>query len=228
MRVGALWSGGKDSSYAAYVTSRTDQLACLITILPPSADSYMFHFPNVRWTKLQASAMGLPQVTQETSGVKEEELNDLRDALLSAKADYSLDAVCTGALASDYQRIRVERVCGSLGLGCLSPLWHADPETHLRNIVRDRFLVQVVSVSALGLDAGWLGRVLDEATIDELVKTGAKYGFHIGFEGGEAETFVLDCPLFSKKIEILSTQTHWKGDSGYLDIVDARLVAKPS
>lgn len=228
MKVGALWSGGKDSTYAAYVASRTDELVCLITVFPPSASSYMFHFPNIRWTKLQAEAMGLPQVTRQTNGVKEEELDDLRQAVETAKKKHGIDSICTGALASDYQKTRVERVCSTLGLQCISPLWHIDPETHLRRLLREGFVVEVVSVSALGLDETWLGRTIDGAAIDELVKMGAKYRFHIAFEGGEAETFVLDCPLFSRRVEILSSERHWKGDSGYLDITDARLAEKPS
>ncbi len=227
MRVGALWSGGKDSSYAAYVTSKTDQLVCVITVFPPSAMSYMFHFPNVKWTELQAEAMGVPQVVRKTKGIKEEELADLKSAIEAAKREHHLDAICTGALASDYQRIRVERVCSELSLRCLSPLWHIDPETHLRRLVREGFISEVVSVSALGLDSRWLGRVIDGPAVDELVRIGAKYKFHIGFEGGEAETFVLDCPLFSKRIQIVRTETHWEGDSGYLDILDARFAEKP-
>lgn len=228
LRVGALFSGGKDSTYAAYLVSRTEQLKCLITIIPPSAMSFMFHFPNIRWTKLQAEAMGLPRVVEETKGIKEEELEDLRKAIETARERYQLDAICTGALASDYQKTRVERVCDALGLRCVSPLWHSDPEAHLRRILRDGFLVKVISVSALGLDSRWLGRTIDEAAVDELVKMAAKYGFHIGFEGGEAETFVLDCPLFSRRIEIVSSESHWEADSGYLDITAAKLSEKPS
>jgi ABC transporter with metal-binding/Fe-S-binding domain ATP-binding protein len=223
MKVGALWSGGKDSSYAAYLASKTDRLVCLMTVFPPSPMSYMFHFPNLKWTGLQAEAAGLPQVTQITAGVKEEELQDLEAVLEKATKRYGIDAVCTGALASDYQKTRVERVCSGLGLKCLSPLWHSDPESHLRALLRDGFVFQVVSVSALGLGQSWLGRTIDSAAIDELVKLGAKYRFHIGFEGGEAETFVLDCPLFSRRIEILRSEKHWSGDSGYLEIADARL-----
>ena len=226
LKAGALWSGGKDSTYAAYLVSKTDQLSCLITVFPPSAMSYMFHYPNIRWTKLQAEAMGLPQVTAETAGVKEEELGDLKMALERAKTSYNLDAICTGALASVYQKSRVERICDELNLRCISPLWHSDPESHLRNLLRDGFSVTVVSVSAMGLDERWLGRVLDDKAIDELMKLGAKYGFHVGFEGGEGETFVLDCPLFRKKIEVLQSEKRWKGDSGYLDIIDAKLANK--
>ncbi len=228
MRIGALFSGGKDSTYAAYLESTRHELACLVTLFPSSEMSYMFHFPNLRWTRLQAEAMGVPQLTEETPGAKEEELEDLKRALLRAKDSYQIEGLCTGALASVYQKTRVERVCADVGLECISPLWGVDPESHLRRLVRDGFLVSVVSVSALGLTKEWLGRTLDEAAIDELVALGNKYRFHVGLEGGEGETFVLDAPFFDKTVEVRSAQVHWKGDSGYLEITDAGLMPKTS
>lgn len=227
-RIGVLFSGGKDSTYAAFIASKTNQLACLITVFPPSAMSYMFHYPDIRWTRLQAEAMGIPQLTRETAGVKEQELEDLKNAIGAARAEYSLDAICTGALASVYQKTRVERICSELELDCISPLWHTDPETHLRNLLKDGFSVTIVSVSALGLDQSWLGRTIDEKAVSELVSLGSRYGFHVGFEGGEGETFVLDCPLFGKRIEILRSEKHWEGDAGRLEITDARLAQKKS
>lgn len=228
MKVGTLFSGGKDSTYAAYLASKRDELACLITVFPESDASYMFHFPNLKWTALQAEAAGVPQWVGKTAGVKEEELSDLKAVMASAKERFSLEGIYTGALASVYQKSRVERICSELGLECLSPLWGVDPEKHLRSLLREGFVVQVVSVSALGLDESWLGRILDEKAIEELVALGAKYRFHIGLEGGEGETFVQDCPLFSKRIEVVSSQKHWRGDSGYLEIKEARAVPKLS
>ena len=228
MRVGALFSGGKDSTYAAYLASKRDQLACLITIFAESDASYMFHFPNLRWTKLQAELAGVPQVVGRTAGVKEEELSDLKTALASAKERFGIAGIYTGALASVYQKSRVERVCSELGLDCISPLWGVDPEKHLRTLLREGFTTKVVSVSALGLDEGWLGRVLDEGAVGELVALAAKYRFHVGLEGGEGETFVLDCPMFSKRIEVVSSQKHWRGDSGFLEITETRAVPKPA
>lgn len=226
MRVATLFSGGKDSTYAAYLASKSDELACLVTIFPRTETSYMFHYPNLKWTALQAEVAGVPQLVGTTEGVKEEELSDLRAVLLSAKERFGLGGVYTGALASVYQKSRVESICSELGLECISPLWHVDPETHLRALVREGFVTVVVSVSALGLDEKWLGRALDEAAIDELAALGARYKFHVGLEGGEGETFVLDCPLFSKRIEVVSGQKHWRGDSGYLEIKEARAVPK--
>ena len=226
MKVGALFSGGKDSTYAAYLASKRDELECLVTIIPESDSSYMFHFPNLKWTGLQAEAAGVEQVVGRTAGVKEEELGDLKSTLGAAKERFALEGVYTGALASVYQKSRVERVCSELGLKSVSPLWGVDPEKHLRTLLSEGFVVQVVSVSALGLDESWLGRVLDGEAIDELVALGSKYKFHVGLEGGEGETFVLDCPLFSKRIEVVSSKRHWQGDRGFLEITDARSVPK--
>ena len=226
MRVAVLFSGGKDSTYAAYLASKHERLACLITVFPSTDASYMFHFPNLKWTALQAEAMGVPQIVRESAGIKEEELADLRSALDSAKSKFGLEGIYTGALASVYQKTRVEKVCAGLGLDCVSPLWHVDPETHLKSLIDSGFVVEVVSVSALGLGEEWLGRILDSRAVDELVKLGEKYKFHIGLEGGEGETFVLDCPLFTKRIEVRSSRRHWRGDSGFLEITDATSVPK--
>ena len=221
-----LFSGGKDSTYAAWIASKEDELACLVTLFPKSDMSYMFHFPNLKWTALQAEAIGVPLLTEQTEGVKEEELADLKRTLGRAKADYGLEGIYTGALASVYQKTRVEQICEDLGLDCVSPLWGIDPEVHLRRLVADGFSVIVVSVSALGLDQGWLGRELNESSIAELVALSRKFKFHVGLEGGEGETFVLDAPFFSKSLEVRSAEKHWRGDSGFLEITDAVLVPK--
>ena len=227
MRVGVLFSGGKDSTYAAYLArQRGDEVACLITLSPVRSDSYMFHYPNIRWTAMQAQAMRLPQVTLETKGVKEDELVDLSKVIETAKRDYSIEGVYTGALASVYQKSRVERICDELGVKAVSPLWHIDQVTHLTNIVANHFEVIMTGVAALGLDESWLGRHLDEEAVRDLAWLHAKYGVNPGLEGGEGETFVLDCPLFDRRVEVISSQKHWKGDAGYLEILEARLVAK--
>jgi diphthine-ammonia ligase len=227
MRVGMLFSGGKDSTYAAYLArKRGDELKCLLTLSPARSDSYMFHYPNIAWTALQAQAMHLSQVMLETEGVKEEELVDLKMAIEIAKRNHSIEGVYTGALASVYQKSRVERVSSELGLKAISPLWQIDPILHLNNIVASGFKVIMTGVAALGLDQSWLGRILDKEAIEDLARLHAKYGVNPGLEGGEGETFVLDCPLFDRRIEITSSKKHWEGDAGYLAILEASLVAK--
>jgi diphthine-ammonia ligase len=227
MRVGILFSGGKDSTYAAYLAKKAkDEVRCVITLSPMRSDSYMFHYPNIRWTALQAESMHLPQVIFGTKGVKEEELGDLKAAILDAKRSYSIEGVYTGALASVYQKSRVEKICSEVDVKAVSPLWKVDQVAHLHNIIQAGFVVIMTGVAALGLDESWLGRVLDDTEVSDLERLHTKYGVNPGLEGGEGETFVLDCPLFDRKVQIVSSRNHWDGRSGYLEILDARLVAK--
>ena len=74
----------------------------------------------------------------------------------------------------------------------------------------------------------WLGRVIDNAAIEELLLLSKKFRFNAALEGGEGETFVLDCPLFKSRIEVQKAETHWRRDSGTYEIIGARLIAKLS
>jgi ABC transporter with metal-binding/Fe-S-binding domain ATP-binding protein len=226
MNVGVLFSGGKDSTYAAYLAKRTDQLKCLVTLKPSTEMSYMFHYPNIQWTKLQALSIGIEQIMRKTKGIKELELMDLKKAIALAQRRFNLEGIYTGALASVYQKSRVDRICTELGLESISPLWMADQIRHLRNLLKEKFRVMVTGVSALGLGDNWLGRIIDESAIHELKELQRRYGLNPGFEGGEAETFVLDCPMFQERIDITLSLKHWKGEAGYLEIKDAKLVPK--
>ncbi|MFQ5871851.1 MAG: diphthine--ammonia ligase [Candidatus Geothermarchaeales archaeon] len=227
MRVSVLYSGGKDSNFSAYLASRAGhEIACLVSMLPQTDESYMFHYPNVHLTELQAAAMEVPYLRAETKGEKEKELGDLRELLLGAIEAYGVEGLVTGAVASEYQKSRVESLCRNVGLGCLSPLWGVEPAGYMRALIRTGFDVMIVGVSALGLGRDWLGRRLDEGLVEELVALNRKYGVHVAFEGGEAETFVLDSPLFRKRIELLETEEVWLGDRGRLTIKRAELADK--
>lgn len=224
MKVGALISGGKDSLYALYLASQEPrgEVACMMTALPEREDSYMFHHPNAEFTSLQAEALGLPLIRRKTPGVKEEELQDLKAMIESA----NVEAVVTGALASEYQRKRIKDVCEGMGVACISPLWARDPLELWEEELALGFEIIVTSVSAEGLDEGWLGRKVDHEALGELVELSKKYRFHVGFEGGEAETFVLNMPLFKKRIKVVEASSEWDGVRGVYRIREARLVGK--
>ncbi len=86
MKLGVLFSGGKDSTLALHLAAEKEQVACLITLVSRNPESYMFHTPNIEVTVLQAEALGLPMVSVETEGKKEEELADLERAIAEAKS----------------------------------------------------------------------------------------------------------------------------------------------
>jgi asparagine synthase (glutamine-hydrolysing) len=204
LRLGALVSSGKDSLYAAYVMkNQTYSINCLITLKSQNPDSYMFHTPNVNLVELQAQAMQLPLIIEETKGEKEAELDDLRKALTNAQKEYKIEGIITGALYSTYQRDRIEKLCDELGLKIFSPLWHINQESELKELLAHNFEVVLSSVAAEGLDSTWLNKVMDLKMIEKLVNLHTKLGLNIAGEGGEYESLVLDCPLFTKKIKLI-------------------------
>jgi len=228
VRLGALFSSGKDSTFALWLMQKAGYpFECLITIKSQNPDSYMFHTPAVELTDLQAEAIGLPLITQETAGEEEKELEDLRAALRAAKQRYGIEGVVTGALWSTYQKERIERIAGEEQLRVFSPLWHSNQETELRLVI-DMFEVIFTAVSAYGLDSSWLGRRIATADVDRLVALNeqlAKYGRHaaglnIAGEGGEFESLVLDGPLFNKRLVIKESEIREDGEH------TARLVVK--
>ncbi|HIH71485.1 MAG TPA: diphthine--ammonia ligase, partial [Methanothermobacter thermautotrophicus] len=112
------------------------------------------------------------------------------------------------------------------GLRSVAPLWHRDPLDYMEEIVDLGFRVMVTAVAAEGLDESWLGRIVDRKMIDELADLSERYGINPAFEGGEAESLVLDGPIFKKRLEILEYEKKWFFDNGFLDIKRAVLVDK--
>lgn len=224
MRVGVLVSGGKDSALALHrVLKGGHEVVCLVAMVPERVDSWMFHFVDVGLLRLFAEASGFPLVLGETEGVKDVEMEDLELVLGSL----GVEGVVCGAVASGYQRGRVEGVCGGLGLVSVCPLWGEDGVGLLRELVGLGFEVVVSRVAALGLGVEWLGRRLDEEAVVELVELSRRFGVSVVGEGGEYETLVLDAPFFrEKKIELVEVERVWERQSGYLKVKKAHLTDK--
>ena len=221
MDVAVLFSGGKDSTMAVYAALEAkEDVKYLLSIKSKNDESYMFHVPNIHITDLLSQALEIPIMSVETEGIKEEELEDLKAAFIDLK-NLGVEAVYTGALYSVYQKSRIEKLGEEVGLKIISPYWHVDELQYMRKIVSLGFEIIICGVAAWGLDESWLGRVIDEEVIDELVELNEKYGVDIAFEGGEAETLAIDGPIFKKKIKILKYKKEWHLDSGVFIIEDA-------
>jgi len=213
MLAACLFSGGKDSVYAVGQALKQGYEVILVTI-NPEPYSMMFHHPNVKWTKLQAEAIGAKQIVVDTK--HEQELADLENAL--AKLKPKPNAIFTGAVASEYQKKRIEAIGERLGIKIISPLWYAD-EKKLHELL-DTMEISVTAVSAEGLDERFLAQPLRK-----LVNAKVK-NVHPFLEGGEGETFVTDAPFFKKTIIISGWKTSWDGVRGVAEIEGAELVEK--
>ncbi len=226
MKAAVLFSGGKDSTMAAYKAIEEGwDVEYLVSMFSENPNSYMFHVPNINLTELSSESMGISLLTAKTPGKKEKELDDLKRVLNELK-EKGIEGIFAGALASSYQKSRIDNICKELGLESHAPLWHRNPQEYMEEIINLGFEVIITSVSAEGLDESWLGKKIDMDLLDEIIKLNKKYGMHMAFEGGEAETMVLDCPLFKKRIKILEAENVWDRDNGYYLINKAVLVDK--
>ncbi len=217
-----LFSGGKDSTLALHKAMELGvKIDLLITMKSANKESYMFHYPNIDLTRLQAEALGITHVFGATEGKKEEELKDLEDVLKRN----NVKTLVTGATFSKYQADRINAIAKKLQIEHIAPLWHIEPLEELHEI-SDSFNAIITSVSAEGLNLSLLGKRIDGRVIEELIEANRKHGINLVFEGGEAETFVLDAPLFKKSIEVEKAHVEGKGMNGAYLIDKARLVEK--
>ena len=225
MKVAALFSGGKDSTYAiSQAKDEGHQVECLITIIPLSEDSMLLHFPNIRLTNLQSESMKIPHLTIESkSNDTELESKSIEKILSDAKIKFGIEGVVHGGILSKFQKKIFSKVCSNLDLKILSPLWNKDQKNYMNSLINSNFRFIIVSVTSSGLDDYWLGREITKDDLLKLEDLANKHGFNLNFEGGEAETLVINCPLFSYPIKIEKFKKIWDGYRGRFEILEANL-----
>ncbi len=218
--IAGLFSGGKDSTLALHIAAEHGtKPELLITMRSANSDSFMFHKPNIEFCPMQAEAMGIMHLFVDTDGVKEEELIDLEEGLRQNR----VSVLITGAIASTYQKDRVEKICKKLGIRHIAPLWGINPLRELETLSKSYEAI-ITKVAAEGMDISYLGKRIDAPMIERLRALNEKYGINMCFEGGEAESFVLNAPLFSKRIFIEKHRIEREGDFGTFIIESAKLV----
>lgn len=225
MKLASLFSGGKDSTYAIYKARQEGHtIECLVSIFPRSEESYLLHYPNISTTSLQAKAMKIPQIIAKLGTTDAEtEIKELQNLVAKAKNDFGINGLVHGGLFSNYQKIRFETIGNNLNLKVLSPLWHIDQKKYLLELLQSKFKFIITNVTSAGLDETWLGSEISSKNLEELTVLSTKHGFNLTFEGGEAETFVTDCPLFYCPIKILKANKIWDGYRGRFEITEAIL-----
>ena len=228
LKLGVLFSSGKDSLHAAQIMKLQNyKLTCLIHIKSTNVDSYMFQTAGTEIINLQAEAMQLPLITQKTKGEKEIELTDLENSLIQAKQKYQIEGVVNGALFSTYQRDRIEKVCDKLGLKIFAPLWHKPQEQQMQELLSKGFTFVFSAIAAEGLNSTWLNKTITEEELRQLKNLNQKIGFNVAGEGGETESLVLDCPLFTKKVVLKDVEIMEENkNTARLIVKEAELVDK--
>ena len=225
MKLAALFSGGKDSTFAIYQAKKEGHdVVCAVTIFPLSDESKFLHYPNLSMTILQVQSMKLPQFSSYAiSDDPQIELSELEFLLEQAKHAFGIEGIIHGGILSEFQKNHFENVCNKLNLKIISPLWNIDQKQYMKKLIESGFKFIITSVSSDGLDDSWLGREITTTDVDALEKLSIKHGFNLSFEGGEAESLVLSCPLFASPLKIIQSNKTWDGYRGRFEITEAIL-----
>ncbi|XP_050307732.1 uncharacterized protein LOC126744389 isoform X2 [Anthonomus grandis grandis] len=221
MRVVALVSGGKDSTYnMMQCIAAGHEIVALANLVPHNKteiDSYMYQSVGHEAIDLIAEAIDLPLFRKETLGIskkrgktydpcEDDEVEDLFILLQEIQQKIEFNAVSVGAILSDYQRVRVENVCGRLNLTPLAYLWQRNQRELLDEMIKCEVDAIIIKTASLGLEPKHLGRSLSLLQ-PHLFAMNEKYGLNVCGEGGEYETMTLDCPLFSSRLVVGDFET---------------------
>ncbi|RKP22942.1 hypothetical protein SYNPS1DRAFT_33512 [Syncephalis pseudoplumigaleata] len=194
-------------------------IVALANLYPPKQsgkdelDSFVYQTVGHDAIQWYAECMDLPLIRREIHGTPkrqaldyettiDDETEDLYALLKEVKQRYpAVEAVSVGAILSNYQRIRVEHVCQRLGLTSLAYLWQQDQAELLNSMIDNGLQAILIKVAAMGLNERHLGKSLGEMQ-PALMQLHDRFGLHVCGEGGEYETFTLDCPLFVKRLVV--------------------------
>jgi len=216
LRMCALFTGGKDSTFALHMAVISGHsIECLAAVKPLDKDSMLYHTPAIEHLRIYEKAYEVPLYLQEGSG---DEIYDLELLLEAVKRDFNAEAVSIGAIDSDFQYIRFSRILRKLGMKAYTPLWRRDQISYMRSLPRLGFRYAIIKISAYGLPLRLLGREIDEKATEEIIKLSRKYGFNPAFEGGEAETMVLDAPLMKCRLSLSGNIIKLSEFEGYYSI----------
>ncbi|KAI9889823.1 MAG: hypothetical protein M1814_004925 [Vezdaea aestivalis] len=232
LRVIALISGGKDSFMSLlHCLANGHRVVALANLYPFNSanedlESFMYQTVGNHFLPLYESALNTPLYRQEIRGQaidskktyssaspddETESLVPLLERIIKKHPD--ADALCSGAILSDYQRTRVETIALRFNLVPLSYLWQYptlfphDPAALLRHMAHVGMDARIIKVASGGLDESFLWKnVADPIMIARLNRAINKYGYAgpgaVLGEGGEFETIVLDGPddVFKRRL----------------------------
>ncbi|RIA93786.1 hypothetical protein C1645_604785 [Glomus cerebriforme] len=241
MKVVALISGGKDSCYnMMHCVANGHQIVALANLKPQSKsekdelDSFLYQTVGHDAIEYYAECINIPLYRREIMGsslVQDadyqqtlgDETEDLYQLLKQVKEEHpDIQAVSVGAILSNYQRVRVEHICNRLGLTSLAYLWRRNQKELLIEMINAGINAILIKVAAIGLKPTHLGKSIEQL-YPYLCELNEKYDVHICGEGGEYETFTLDCPLFVKRLAVEDMETVVHSDDAFATVAYLRL-----
>ena len=197
-RVILSWSGGKDSSMAAYhlLASQKYEIAALLTTVTEEYERISMHGVRRELLLAQAESLGIPlhpvMIPKDCSNEIYE--TRMRAALDHFKAQGIVKVAFGDLFLEDLKQYRDERLAQA-GMSGLYPIWMRDTDELIRTFIGLGFKAILACVDTQAIDASFAGREIDHALLRDLPESADPCG-----ENGEYHSFVYAGPIFSLPI----------------------------
>ena len=202
MDIAILYSGGKDSTFAIqHAKEKGWNIKYLISVKPTRKDCFLFHYATVEQTKEIAEMLGIRHFFLKCSvadPVKEADI--IRKVVENNQSKLKIDAVILGGTGLQETQIRsIQIALSALKVDAFAAHAGEEHDLIMEQMLQKGYEIMITQIASDGLK-DWLGKKITQENFSQLKKDSVKYGFHIGFEGGYADTLVTDCPLFNKRL----------------------------
>jgi uncharacterized protein (TIGR00290 family) len=190
------WSGGKDSCFALMQAMQLGYVPqVLLNVLNEEGKISRSHGIPAGILKKQADAAGLPihLISSSWTGYEMHFTN----ALKTLKDKFQLTHALFGDIDLQPHRDWEEKVCANAGLTALLPLWKHDRLQLVNQMLESGIETMIVSCNEI-MGERFIGRIISSSLLDEL----ESMNIDACGENGEFHTLVLDCPLFTNKIDV--------------------------
>ena len=204
MDVAILYSGGKDSTYAIeHAMLKGWNIRYLISVKPTRKDCFLFHYATVEMTKELSKILSIPHFYLNCKVANpRKEAAIIKDFIQKTQKKVKIDAVILGGTGLQETQLRsIQEAMLELGIDSFASHAGEDHDLIIEQMLNQGYEILITQIASDGLKE-WLGKKITMENFSQLKKDSARYGFHIGFEGGYADTLVTDCPMFSKRIAI--------------------------
>ncbi len=207
-KVIASWSGGKDSCLACYnAIKKGYDVKYIFNTISKEFKRVNFHGTSKDLLEKQTEAVSIPLCQIETT--PDNYTPEFKDAVSKLMEKEDIEGMVFGDIYLEEHKKWIDDVCDDLDIKAIMPLWNKKSEDVINEFINYDFEAIVVGVWTKNIKNGdeWVGRKIDKKFID-YVK--GYNGIDICGENGEYHSFVIDGPLFKKKIDILATKKVYK------------------
>lgn len=192
------WSSGKDSCLALYhmLQDETYRVETLVTTLNDELERVSMHGLPKQLLFEQVKQLGLPLHTINLPGVvsMEQYGNIMKQHVSQLQQEGYTHSAFGDIFLEDLKQYREDQL-RSQGIQAVFPLWGRDSKELILECIALGFKAITISVNDRILGKDFVGRVIDEAFVNDLPS-----GVDPSGENGEFHTFVFDGPIFKDPV----------------------------